>query len=147
MQFVAAELVPDFIGKRILESIGAPREDVARVAPTLNAAGVYARAFSYMGWVGAAIMFFVLSGVVVVFTWLMGGSPYAVPAIATLNTMVLLCIFENMLSFTGMVMQLFWMLVFAQFFPRSRIVETGQDRHQQASDQRGAPNGHHSVCP
>lgn len=50
VQFAAAELVPDFIGKRILEAMDVPREDVARVAPTLNAASIYARAFSYMGW-------------------------------------------------------------------------------------------------
>ncbi|MBB6584424.1 O-antigen polymerase [Ralstonia solanacearum] len=127
VQFAAAELVPDFIGKRVLEAMDVPREDVARVAPTLNAAGIYARAFSYLGWAGAAIMFAALAVVVVCFTWLIGGTRYAVPAIATLNTLVLLCVFENMLSFTGMVMQLFWLLVFAQCFPRPPTVETGRD--------------------
>ncbi len=127
VQFAAAELAPDFIGKRVLEAMDVPREDVARVAPTLNAAGIYARAFSYLGWAGAATMFAALAVVVVCFTWLIGGTRYAVPAIATLNTLVLLCVFENMLSFTGMVMQLFWLLVFAQCFPRSPTVETGRD--------------------
>ncbi|AOE89385.1 oligosaccharide repeat unit polymerase [Ralstonia solanacearum] len=145
VQFAAAELVPDFIGKRILEAMDVPREDVARVAPTLNAASIYARAFSYMGWVGAAIMFFALAGVVGVFTWLLGGSSYAVPAIATLNTLVLLCIFENMLSFTGMVMQLFWLLVFAQFFPRSRVGEAGQDRHDDAGEQGHSARQQHGA--
>lgn len=137
-QFMASELVPDFIGKRILEAMNVPREDVERVAPTLNAAGIYGRAFSYLGWSGAAIMFCVLAIVAVVFTWTIGGSSYAIPAIATLNTLMLLCIFENMLSFTGMVMQLFWMLVFAQLLPRLRIVKAGQDRHQDAGRQSNA---------
>ncbi|CAH0447415.1 hypothetical protein [Ralstonia syzygii] len=136
-QFVAAELIPDFIGKRVLEAMDVPREDVARVSPTLNASGIYARAFSYLGWIGANVIFAVLAVVVVIFTWLIAGSSYAIPAIATLNTLVLLCIFENMLSFTGMVMQPFWLLVFAQFFPRSRIMAVGQERHDGASKQSG----------
>ncbi|WP_430504064.1 hypothetical protein ACQZ3W_01490 [Ralstonia pseudosolanacearum] len=90
-------------------------------------------------------MFFALAGVVGVFTWLLGGSSYAVPAIATLNTLVLLCIFENMLSFTGMVMQLFWLLVFAQFFPRSRVGEAGQDRHDDAGEQGHSARQQHGV--
>ena len=137
-QFLASELMPDFIGKRFLESMDVPREDVARIAPTLNAAGIYARAYSYLGWTGAGIMFGALAVVVVMFTWAIGGSAYAVPAIAVLSTLVLLCIFENMLSFTGMVMQLFWMLVFMWLYPRSRIVKAGQDRQQDASRQSGA---------
>ena len=117
-QFVAAELIPDFIGKRILESMDVPREDIARVSPTLNAAGMYGRAFSYLSWVGPIIMFCALSALAIGFSWMVKGSSYVIPALAVQNTLVFLCVFENMLSFTGMVMQMFWMLVFIKLWPR-----------------------------
>lgn len=118
-QFVFAEMVPDFVGKRVLESMDASREDVARVSPTLNAAGIYARAFSYLGWDGPIVMFVSLAVLVIVFMWLVSGTSYAIPATAVLNTLVLLCVFENMLSFTGMVMQIFWIMVFIKLWPGS----------------------------
>ncbi|WP_316897081.1 hypothetical protein [Ralstonia mannitolilytica] len=83
-------------------------------------------------------MFSALAALIVMFTWAIRRSVYGVPAVAVLNTLVFLCVFENMLAFTGMVMQLFWMLVFAQFFPRPRKTKACQDRHQENGDRRRA---------
>ncbi len=118
-QFIVAEMLPDFVSKRVLDVMGAEREDVARVAPTLNASSLYSKAFRYASWEGPAWMFAVLSLLIMVYVFMTWSGPFAVPALSILNTLVLLCIFENMISFTGMIMQLFWPLLLASCFPLS----------------------------
>lgn len=110
---VISEMLPDFISKRLLVVSGQElRSDIYRITEALTASGMFTRAYVYFGWIGVFLLFAYFTSVIVVYLMLIRASPYRVPALALLNTLVLFSIFDNMLAFTGMSLQLVWPLLF-----------------------------------
>lgn len=119
--FVVSEMLPDIISKRILPWLDAEQVKPPQVAPGLTVASLYGRPYVYQGWLGAASLFALLAALIVVYLRLIRHSPYRVPCLALLNTFVVLCTFQNMIAFAGLMLQLVWPLVLGSwpFFCRS----------------------------
>jgi hypothetical protein len=124
-EFVATELLPDTIAKRILpllnDSIGTGAGNLASrnelyswKQPQISSANIstlFGRSYGYFGWLGPVIMFAVLSAFIVIYSILIRSSPYRVPALALLNVLVVFCLFNNMIASAAMLPQLVWPLL------------------------------------
>jgi hypothetical protein len=108
--FVVSEMLPDFLSKRILPLFGAERVKTPEVSPSLNVATMFGRSYVYMGWTGPVLIFALLATLILVYLRLTRHSPYRVPCLALLNTFVLFCTFQNMIAYTGLLLQLIWPL-------------------------------------
>jgi hypothetical protein len=116
-EFLASELLPDTISKRILPMLNLhitsgdgnlmSRDqlyswDKPQVAPNLNTSSIFGRAYGFFGWVGPTIMFVFLSAFIIFYLVLISKSPYAVPSLALLNTLIVLCLINNMVASAAM---------------------------------------------
>jgi hypothetical protein len=110
VQFVAAELLPDFISNRILPLIGAERRTTPEIGPGLNVATIYARSYLYFGWIGVFAMFYWFIGCILLYLRLIRKSAFGVPSLALLNTLIFFCTFDNMIAQTLLCLQLIWPL-------------------------------------
>lgn len=115
-EFFLSELVPDFISKRILPFVNKSsatyeRVHPAQIAPALNVATLYGRSFVLAGWAGMVKMYAALALLIIVYLHLVIRSPYAVPCLALLNMLVVFCTFQNMIAFSGVILQLVWPLL------------------------------------
>ena len=142
-EFVASEMLPDFISKRILPALDdrirsgegyvATRDmlytwDQPQIAIGINIATIFGRSYGYFGWIGPVIMFITLSSFIIVYLLLILRSPYRVPCLALLNTLVVFCLFNNMLAATVLLPQLIWPLLFPPWHLRLRSnKQVGQD--------------------
>jgi hypothetical protein len=121
-EFAISEMLPDFISKRVLPQLASysslvqERVFTPEVSPGLNVATLYGRAFVMLRWTGATILFAQLCLLILVYVRLIRDSPYRLPCLALLNVFVLFCTFHNMLSYTGLILQLVWPLL----LPRPR---------------------------
>ena len=112
VEFVVSEILPDFLSRRILPLMGTERVKPEQVSKGLTVSTVYGRAYAIARWLGATLMFALLTLLIVVYLQLIVRTPYAVPCLALLNTLVVFCAFQNMIAFTGVILQLFWPLFF-----------------------------------
>jgi len=111
-ELIASELMPDFVSKRVLPLLGAEdRVGFTQVSPALNVSTIFARSYVYAGWLGVTLVFAVFVTLLMLYVMAVSRSAYAVPAIAMLNTFVVFCVFDNMIAFTGMSLQLIWMVI------------------------------------
>lgn len=116
-EFIAADLIPDTLSRRLLPFINdqimtdgksfQSRDQLyswkqPQVAQGLNVSTIYGRAYGFLGWYGPVIMFTVLAAFIAVYLWVIQWSPYRVPCLALMNTLVLLCMFNNMLVSAAM---------------------------------------------
>jgi hypothetical protein len=111
-EFLASELLPDTISKRVLPILNprirssgylATRDllyswEQPQVSPGLNIATIYGRSYGFFGWIGAAIMFVALATFIIVYLILILKSPYRVVCLALLNTLVVFCLLNNMIA-------------------------------------------------
>lgn len=139
-EFVASDLLPDTISKRILpllnDSIASGSKYLAtrdalyswalpQIAPGMNIASIFARSYGYFGWLGPIIMFTVLSAFIIVYVVMIRNSPYRVPALALLNVLVVFCLFNNMLAAAVMLPQLVWPLLLPPWKSRQALPTHG----------------------
>lgn len=125
-EFVVTEMIPDTFSRRIMPLINPTIESnrgvfitrdqlypwsLPLVSEGLNTATMFGRAYGYLGWLGAATMFAVLATFSIAYLIVISYSPYRVPALALLNTLVLFCLINNMLASAAMIPQLVWPLV------------------------------------
>lgn len=117
-EFIATDLVPDTISKRIMHLVN-PAFDLKgqnlitrdqlyswpqpQVGPGLTISTIYGRAYGYFLWFGPMLMFALLSAFIAVYLLVVRHSPYRVPCIAMLNTLVVFCLFNNMLVSAAMI--------------------------------------------
>ena len=115
---IIGELLPDFLSKHILPLIGqGDRVAFDQISPALNVGTAFVRAYVYSGWFGIFLMAAVLGVLIFIYLKLIEWrSSYSVPGLALLNTFVVFCVFDNMIAFTGMSLQLMWLLL----LPRGR---------------------------
>jgi oligosaccharide repeat unit polymerase len=125
MEFAAAELLPDFLSNRILPLLGAERRDTPEIGPGLNVATIYARSYLYFGWIGVFMMFCWFIMCILVYLRMILKSPYGVPSLALLNTLIFFCTFDNMIAQTFLVFQLIWPLLLP-LFPRQNLSRLGK---------------------
>lgn len=122
---VVSELVPDVISKRILPHMRAghllPEDRLAtpEVSKGLNVASLYGRAMVMRGWWGVAAMFGALCALIVVYLRLMRHSPFRLPALALLNCVIVFCTFQNMIAFSGVLLQIVWPVLLTALLARS----------------------------
>jgi hypothetical protein len=96
----------NFITRDMLYSWERPQ-----VRPGMNISTIFGRSYGFFGWIGPAIMFAVLSTSIVVCLLVISRSPFRVPCLAPLNTLVLFCLFNNMLVSAAIIPQLVWPLL------------------------------------
>jgi oligosaccharide repeat unit polymerase len=113
-EFFVSELMPDFISKRVIGHLGVnDKIEIPLITPELNVSTIYARSYGYLGWFGLGAMFASLVAGIFIYVKLIENSAYRVPALALLNTLIVFCIFDNMITFSGMSLQLAWLLFFS----------------------------------
>jgi len=105
---ILQSFVPDFISKHI-EFQG---NSLSRIAPFLSVGGVYSLAYVNMGWFGILTMFLFVTVFVLLFlVFLPRNTPYTIPGIAIVSTLVIYNIFDNMIVFSGLSVQLLYPLI------------------------------------
>lgn len=126
LQFAVTELIPDTFSRRIMPLLYPVVESdkgafitrdqlytwkLPLVAEGLNTSTLFGRSYGYLGWSGPVLMFGALSVFSIAYMIVMSYSPYCVPALALLNTLVLFCLINNMLASAAMIPQLAWPLL------------------------------------
>lgn len=108
------EMTPEIISKRVM---GDPEEinyaNRARlVTPSFTVASLYGRAYNYLGWNGFWILFiFLMTFIFINISIIPKNSRYYFPMIISVDIIVVLNLFDNMLTFMGMVPQVFIFLL------------------------------------
>jgi hypothetical protein len=110
-EFVVSEMLPDALSKRILPWLGAEQIKPPQVSVGLSVASLYGRSYVYQGWLGTSLLFGWLAALSLLYLRLIRDSPYRVPCLALLNTLIVFCTFQNMIAFAGLVLQLVWPLL------------------------------------
>ena len=135
-EFIASDLLPDTISKRILPMLNdsiasswylATRDALyswalPQIAPGMNIASIFGRSYGYFGWIGPVIMFSALAALIIIYIVMIRNSPFRVPALALLNVLVVFCLFNNMLAAAVMLPQLVWPLLLPPW--KSRGMQT-----------------------
>jgi hypothetical protein len=108
--FVIYECTPEIISKRIAgeqdESNFANRAIL--ISSSFTVASIYGRAYNYLGWTGLWLLFiFLLIFITINIKIIKKSSNYYFPMIVSVDIIVVLNIFDNMLTFMGLVPQVF----------------------------------------
>lgn len=119
-EFVVSEMLPDFISNRLLPLMGAERLAIPEISPGFNVASLFGRSYLFFGWVGVMAMFSWLVALILVYLALIAKSPYRVPCLALLNTLIVFCVFDNMIAITAMSLPLAWPLLLPLLLSGSR---------------------------
>ena len=106
------ELMFDAVSKRTGDLLDIPLPPNYQVAPYLTVSTIYAKSYSQLGWFGMSITFVVLMFLCLLYLLILRpANPFFATGIAILNTLVLFCLFDNMISFTGLSFQLVYPLL------------------------------------
>ncbi|MDB5249670.1 MAG: hypothetical protein JWQ40_4064 [Segetibacter sp.] len=110
--FINSEIFPDFISKRN-EYLFKHIEAIDQISASFTVGTVYARSFAYFRWWGMVAMYIYmfLFNLCVIFS-LTKSSKYFVTGVAILNCVILFSIFDNMFTFSGLVLQLAYPILF-----------------------------------
>jgi hypothetical protein len=131
-------LLPDFLSNRILPLLGAERRATPEIGPGLNVATIYGRSYLYFGWIGVFMMFYWLIMCILLYLWMILKSPYGVPSLALLNTLIFFCTFDNMIAQTFLGFQLIWPLLLP-LLPRRIFSRLGTVRTDGGRIRSGLP--------
>lgn len=102
--FMIFELLPELLSKRIANMLQIERQYNPLVIESLNVSTIYARPYMYLGWWGMIYMFiYIMLFITLVISVIPKESPYYVIAIAVINVIVVQSIFDNMLTFMGVI--------------------------------------------
>ena len=133
-EFIASDLLPDTISRKILpmlnERIATGQGNLIsrdqlysweqpQVALGLNISSIFGRSYGFFGWLGPVILFVVLTIFIITYLILIARSPYRVPALALLNTLVVFCLFNNMIASAAMLPQLILILLLPPWWTRT----------------------------
>jgi hypothetical protein len=133
-EFIASDLLPDTVSKRILPLLSdriatgqgnlVSRDQLysweqPQVAAGLNISSIFGRSYGFFGWLGPVTLFVVLTIFIITYLILIPKSPYRVPALALLNTLVVFCLFNNMIASAAMLPQLIVVLLLPPWWTRT----------------------------
>lgn len=124
--FIFYENLPKIISKSLGEYLGIEEKDLVRITPWLTVGTTYAKSFSYLGWLGPYLLFFMnLSVYLVTIVFLVPKkSSYHITTISILSIIILLNIFSNMLIVTGISFQLVYCIIFSFFEGKKFIIKS-----------------------
>ena len=147
-EFIASELLPDYLAKRLLPLLSnrittgndnlQSRDQLysweqPQVSYGLNVGTIFGRSYGFFGWVGPVILFVTLSSFVILYLLLIRRSPYRVPCLALLNTLVAFCLFNNMLASGAMLPQMIWPLLLPPWWIKARPTALERPAYRQSA--------------
>jgi hypothetical protein len=107
VSYLNYELIFDAVSKRTGALLDVDQGQNKLIAPYLTVSTIYATSFTDLGWLGMCLTFIALMAVCLLYLFILrADSPFFATGVAILNTMVLFCLFDNMISFTGLSFQL-----------------------------------------
>lgn len=111
--FLLTNICPDFIQRRIKSLFNVKTKKAPLITDYFTVSTFYGKAYSDFGFIGMTIMFGLQAGMVF-FTLLVlkPSSKYIIPSLAILNTIIILNVFSNAITFSGISFQVIWILVF-----------------------------------
>ena len=102
--FMIFELLPELLSKRIANILQIERQYNPLVIDSLNVSTIYARPYMYLGWWGIVFMFiYIMTFITLVLSVIPKGSPYYVTSIVIIDIIIVQSIFDNMLTFMGVI--------------------------------------------
>lgn len=130
-EFMVGEMLPDFISHRLLPLMGGDRATIPEFSAHFNVSSIFGRPYVLFGWIGALAIFTWLMTVALAYLALILRSPYRVPCLALLNTLIVFSVFDNMIAVTTLSLPLVWPLLLPALTvapPPAGLVETsGRD--------------------
>lgn len=106
-QQIFSEFIPNFISKRFISE----RTEIIQISSALNVGTVFSRSYIYAGWFGMLLMMGYLFSLTFILIKLMWKTKYFIPALALINTLIVFCIFDNMIAFDGVILQIIWLML------------------------------------
>jgi len=116
VKLIVMECFPEIISKRLAVVFGYEREGHHQLRKWLTVGTVYSKAYSYAKWLGPIVLF--IYGILVMIISLVlvpKSSAYHITAIAIVSTLVFMNTFDNMFTFSGISLQLFYVVLFSLF--------------------------------
>jgi len=106
-KLVNAEILPDFISKRVIRILGISEQTDSRIPGPFNVSTIYSRAYSHAGWTGLVLMAVFLVVFPIAFVQVLPPtSKYFLPGWCILCTMYFFSVYDNTFRFTGLSFQL-----------------------------------------
>ena len=124
-EFIVGEMLPDFISNRVLPRIGAQRATIPQMSPGFNVASMFGRSYLFFGWIGVLAILAWSMTLTFGYLVLILRSPYCVPCLALLNTLVVFSVFDNMIAISSMSLQLIWPLLLPLLPAQQKQVAVG----------------------
>ncbi len=130
-KMVTFEMLPEMISKNL---VGTQKEinkenSAKLVDNSFTACSVYGRVYNYMGWAGFWIMFvFILAFITINLKIIPKNSIFYVPMVVTLDIIVILNLFDDMLIFMGLVPQVF-IFIMAYWISRLKFKNLRAEAH------------------
>lgn len=128
-KFITYEVLPEIISKRIAgeQEIANYHNRARLINPNLTVSSIYGRAYNYLGWSGFWILFAIVIIFVIINLKLVSKeSNFYIPLMITIDIIVILNMFDNMLTFMGLVPQV---LIFLCCYWISRLSFKNLRRH------------------
>jgi hypothetical protein len=110
-RFLISEMLPDFLSNRLLSAIDANRPAVPQMSRGFNVSSIFGRSYLLFGWIGVLLMFAWMMAMALGYLALILRSPYCVPCLALLNTLIVFSVFDNMIAVSAVSLQLVWPLL------------------------------------
>ena len=132
VQLIIHEFLWDSISNRIDAKYDYKRAEITQINGSLNVGSVFVKPYVYLGLWGMYIMygFMFLITTLYMFT-LNRQSKYFITYIACFNTIIVLCIFDNLLAFTPLSIILVFPLIekIKHFFIKSKMIDERNDHY------------------
>lgn len=118
-KYLNYNLVFDSISNRLGEIMDVKKPENNLIAPYLTVGTIYAGSYTGLGWVGMAVTFCFLMLIAFFYVAVLKPeNPYYTVGLSVLNTIMLFNLFDNMISFTALSLQLIYPLLFTLKFKR-----------------------------
>jgi hypothetical protein len=127
--YLALELLPDFVSKRIVPEDAVPATLPLLVTEQLTVRTMYGRAFLLMGWLGIILSFMYFVIIALVCLIALRGSKYFIATSSILSSLGLLNIFDNMYLSAGGITLVMAALVL-HLFERPSVSDGGRRSHR-----------------
>lgn len=112
--FVFNELIPDFIGKRVVAGKNYETVETKQITQELNVSTAFVGPYKWLGWTGMLVYTLIMILFSIVYLLLLKNisKQFFIIGLSILNTVFLFSFFTNMMSFTGLIFQLVYPIFF-----------------------------------
>ncbi|MEO5890130.1 MAG: hypothetical protein ABIQ31_07755 [Ferruginibacter sp.] len=99
--FLIHELVWDAVSKKYDNATAGGRIGFTQINDAFNVGSIFARPYAYIGFTGMALMYIFIWGISILYILQLDrNSKYYVTYLCFFNALIILCVFDNMLTFT-----------------------------------------------